>query len=161
MRARCCRCGKRIKSLEGYSFVAYDECRDKTCPNCKKTRDLGEVYVLVLDDMQRSSASCIKCKKMTDAFMNRKGDVGGICIDCFLAGESEKGCICYSESAAWYCSLCKKIHAPEGICSECSNSSKNIQTFLRVILPASIVGLIIGFFLCWLFLIKLHKKSTK
>ena len=99
-RFHCSRCGERVKSLEGYSFVAYDECRGKTCPDCKKTRNLGKVHATVLDDMKRPSASCINCEKMTDIYMNREGEIGGICIDCFLVGESEKGCICYSKSVA-------------------------------------------------------------
>ena len=164
MKAKCHRCGKSSKSLEWYFFVAYEKCWNKICPDCGKSRVLREVCVLVLDDKQRPSADCTKCGKMTDVTMSRKGEVGGFCVSCFLEVEGEKGCICYSKSASWYCSLCKEIHAPESICLKCLNTSKNFQTFLKVILPTSVISLVVGFFLCWLFLTRLwplYKKKKK
>src|SRR5215469_5430652 len=103
---------------------------------------------------------------MTNELLNLFGESQqAVCGECFLEREGKKGCICYStkEEGFGFCSICDEVHARSRICQKCTEKQttryKNIQTFLKVVLPTTIISLIIGFFLGWLLLVKLRRKK--
>jgi hypothetical protein len=104
--------------------------------------DLGEAITF----------KCLECSKMTNIFVRRFGEEGGICGDCFLKREERRdGCICYNTKGIHLCPICDEIHARPLLCGECLKkqtvSYQRKKTFFKVILPTALISLIIGFFL--------------
>lgn len=159
----CSRCSKTFWGEHPGYFTLFDKCRGKTCPDCGKERKLGRINYLHWD---RTRFQCANCGEMTDAFFN------GVCTNCFCEVQKEKGCVCpisklLEKGRPYYCSFCEEFHTTnnEIICRECKKKQdtheQKKEAFLKVGLPSMLGGVIIGFFLGWLFLVKLRKKKTK
>lgn len=168
----CSECNKDFWGEHPGYFIIFDKCRGKTCPDCGKVRKLGKVRILyenfndeATGRYGKSLFGCVKCDKSSEFILN------GICKDCFLEDQKNKGCICPFKNweaggYVYYCSLCEKAHTPGyAICRECVKkqdvSAERQRVFWKIVLPSSVVGIIIGFFLGWLFLVKLRRKKNK
>lgn len=151
----CCRCRKSFwDEHPGYSII-YDKCRGKACLECGKIRVLGKIKTL---QWKNTNFGCVKCGEPSSAILN------GICKKCFLERERKKGCVCAIEEGIYYCSLCEEIHDGNyAICKKCfkeqDSREVNERNSFQIILLTSIISLIVGFFLAWLFLVKLRKKK--
>lgn len=169
----CSKCSKDFDEGQhpGY-FIVFNKCRDKTCPDCGRVRKLGRIKCLY-ENLSRpgsegkSLMECMKCKEMTEFFFN------GVCPDCFCEVQKEKNsCVCPLTSMkefgkVYYCSFCEEFHGAGSsvVCKECAKKQDvNVQrkeAFFSVGLPSAFVGIVIGFFLGWLFLVKLRRKKPK
>lgn len=163
----CSRCQKGLDSVS--YIVVYDKCRGKTCPDCGKVRKMGW-YQIISAKSSNFINPCVKCKRDTNYWIDK------LCSRCFLERERKRGCVCFQTSGYdknkghhdnvyYYCPLCEDVHPRESLCKECFekqiDSYQSEQIFLKVVLSTMIISLIIGFFLGWLFLVKLRKKKSK
>lgn len=147
-----------------FSSVIYNKCKGKTCPDCGKVRKLGTIETI--DWGKGVLVGCSECSKMTRFFVRRLEKKGeGVCEKCFLERAEKNGCICFHTKGIHLCPICDEVHAQPLLCEECMEkkmaSYQRKQTFFKVILPTAIISLIVGFFLGWLFLVKLRKKKVK
>lgn len=171
--SECPRCGKGNVDEVSYGTV-YNKCRGKTCPDCGKVRKLSG-YESFHEKKPLCEKRCIKCKQKTNHWIDK------LCRKCFFEREKKRGCVCiftkdYNEKEGhhnninYYCPLCEEAHSREALCEKCFEKEQakywgklytKKQLFLQIVLPTVGISLIIGFFLGWLFLVKLRKKKTK
>ena len=109
---------------------------------------------------------CMRCSQSREYFFN------GVCDNCFFEIQKEKNsCVCPLEKMdrdrSYYCTLCEEFHGFGywTMCKECAEkqdvSVQRKKAFVSIGLPSMFVGVIVGFFFGWLFLVKLRKKGRK
>ena len=149
-------CSKNIVGRHPGFFILFDKCQGKTCPDSGKVRKIGRVKCLEWEGVQ---FDCGRCGRMAETFWDR------ICMECFYEVKKEKSCVCpfmkLRQGKLYFCSLCDEFHYPKIFCKECARKQETIKNaFFYVGLPSMAAGIIIGFFLCWLFL-KIRQKKRK
>lgn len=172
----CSKCKKDFDEGQhpGY-FIIFNKCQGKTCPDCGKIRKLGRVRCFYENLSKpgsegKSLFGCAKCHKTKEFFFN------GICEDCFCEVQKEKNsCVCpltvRKQGNIYYCSFCEEFHSPFHwtVCKECvkKQDAQNLtdvqkkEAFFSIGLPSVFVGMVIGFFLGWLFFVVLKSKNKK